>query len=272
MADRVKELEVSVFLRHKLGHNLISSQLGPYRPRERILEPLKRGLRLANGHFSHSSLLCVKFIELLHPHLIIIIPIRLLRCRLKGLYLIDRMVAVLINLVHCFDHSVQIAALHSQLFLKLEVHLLKNDPLPPHLINLLPYHLVLRHGITVALVRLVQPVLYYLSLLAQLRRAILIRPRSPAHRRTLLSFLLNYLPLQVLNFFIDSLARLGLPLDFLEQLLDLLFLHISRFLGGALLLDLAGHLHLLHLKLFEQLVVFNFKLAHFLILLSKLCL
>ena len=83
-------------------------------------------------------------------------------------------------------------------------------------------------------------------------------------------FLLNDFPLHVLDFFIDSLTSLCLPINFLYQLLNLLLLDVSSLLRDILLLDLLGHLHLLHLKLFKQFVILHLKLAHFLILLAEL--
>ena len=86
----------------------------------------------------------------------------------------------------------------------------------------------------------------------------------------MLPFLFNDLTLQILNFLIDSLASSGFPFNFLNQLLDLLLLDICGFLHNCLLLHLLGHLHLLHLKLFQQFVIFHFELTNFLILLSEL--
>lgn len=83
-------------------------------------------------------------------------------------------------------------------------------------------------------------------------------------------FLLNDFPLHVLDFFIDPLTSLCLPINLLYQLLNLLLLDVSSLLRDILLLDLLGHLHLLHLKLFKQFVILHLKLAHFLVLLAEL--
>ena len=83
-------------------------------------------------------------------------------------------------------------------------------------------------------------------------------------------FLLNNFPLQVLDFFIDPLTSLRFPFNLLYQLLDLLLLDVRSLLCDILLLELLGHLHLLHLKLFKKFVILHLKLAHFLILLAEL--
>ena len=181
----------------------------------------------------------------------------MLGCSLESLNLIYGLITIFVDLIHSFDHSVQISALNSELLFKFQIYLFKDDSFASHLVDLFANDLVLGHSIVISLVSLVKTILYYLRLLAKLGSAILVRARGASHRGTLFPFLLNDFPLHVLDLFIDPLTSLRLPINLLYQLLDLLLLYVSSLLCDILLLDLLGHLHLLHLKLLEKLVILH---------------
>ena len=211
----------------------------------------------------------IEIVELLDSGLIILINIRLVG-DLEGLDLRNSLVTVFIDLSNCFNHSVQISAFDTEFFFQLEVHLLEDYSFASHLIDFLPEALVLSHGVTVALVRLIKAVLNDLRLLVELRSSILVRARGPTKCCTLLSLLLNNLSLQVLHFLIDPLTSGSLSVNFLEKILNLLFLGIVGFLSDILLFVLFGHYGFLHLKFFQQFKVFDIQFTHFFLLLAEL--
>ena len=88
--------------------------------------------------------------------------------------MIDGLVSIFIYPIDCFDHSVQVPTLDSELFLQLQVDLFKNNSFTAHLIDLLPDRLILSHGVAVALVRLVETILDNLGLLAELGCSVLV--------------------------------------------------------------------------------------------------
>ena len=61
-------------------------------------------------------------------------------------------------------------------------------------------------------------------------------------------------------------------LNLLNEFLNLLLLDVRCLLCNILLLDLLGHLHFLHLKLLEQLVILYLKFAYLFVLLAELSL
>ena len=93
-----------------------------------------------------------------------------------------------------------------------------------------------------------------------------------AHCCTLLALLLNDLFLHVLYLVVDALTCRDFPLNLLDQFLDLYLLGINDFLRRSLLLLLLGRHSLLHLQLFQQLIILQLKLAHLLLLGLKLAL
>lgn len=270
LADGIEQLEMGVLLRYEFVHNLIGRQLGSDRAGERILNSLQRRLRLSNGFLGDGSLLRVELVELLHSHLLLSVLVGLLCGSLECLNLLDGLVTVLIDLVYRLDHAVQVAPLHTQVFLKLQVDLFENYSFAAQLVDLVSDQFVLSHGIAVSFVGLIESVFNYLRLLAQLRGPVLVGTCGAAHRCTLLSLLFDDLTLQVFDFFIDALARAHLSLNLLNQVLNFQLLSICSLLSYVLLLYLPRNLHLLHLELFEQLVVLNLKLAHFFVLLAEL--
>ena len=78
--------------------------------------------------------------------------------------------------------------------------------------------------------------------------------------------MLDYLLLHVLYLVVDAFACCNLPLNLLNQLLDLYLLSINDFLRRSLLFLLLGCHCFLHLQLFQKLVILQFKLAHFFLL------
>ena len=87
-----------------LNDFFVGKQCGPLAPTERILQPLQGCLRLASGSFRSLDSLEVGVINFLNPHLIIVKYLHHIGV-LEGLYLRDRLVSVLIDLVYRLDHA-----------------------------------------------------------------------------------------------------------------------------------------------------------------------